>query len=211
MVDQVLDHEIVHVVLGQAFWPRRVPRWLQEGLAQWYAGEFGPETTRQIAQGALGGGLLTLEELTGSFPSGTARARLAYAQSVDLVAWIAARHGEDALRTLVRELAAGQPLRASFRTATGRSLEELDRAWRSRLEASPPWLTTLFSDTTLLGLGGLVLVAAAWMVRRRNRRRIAAWKREEELLEALWAPPAAAPIHPVVGPDDDHPAGGWIH
>ena len=186
---QVLDHEITHVLLGQAFGPRPVPRWLQEGLAQWVAGEIGPETTHRLAQGLLGE-LLTLDELTAGFPDDPLRASLAYAQSADLIAYVAQEYGEEAIITLVQEMAAGKHHNAAFRVATGDSADALDRRWRGRLQNSPLWLSSVTSDTFFFGLGAPLTLAAFWMIRRRNRKVLDRWEAEDELARQAGAAPS---------------------
>ena len=86
-LDTVLDHELVHVLLGQAFGDRPVPSWLQEGTAKVLAREYTPQMTDALAGAVLGHSLLTLGELTGGFPAEPGRAQLAYAQSADLIAF----------------------------------------------------------------------------------------------------------------------------
>lgn len=183
-IEQVFDHEITHVLLGQAFGERQVPTWLQEGLAQYIAGEYGPETTRQIASGLLGRGLLSLKDLGHGFPEDPLRARLAYAQSADLIGWLVSEHGLDAVRTLTHELATGTPFTAAFREATGEYPEDLDARWRGRLNNSMIWLEPLTGEGLWWGIAVLGLLGAVLSVRRRNQGVRARWKREEEL-EAL--------------------------
>ena len=79
---QVLDHELVHVILGQAFQEKRPPQWLQKRVAQVFAGEYTLETTDKIAEGMLGRGLFSLSELSHPFPRDPVRAQLAYAQAM---------------------------------------------------------------------------------------------------------------------------------
>ena len=185
----VLDHEITHVLLGQAFDlhspPQPVPQWLQEGLAQWISGEYTPDTTRRIARGLLGRGLLSLDELSRGFPSDPVRATLAYAQSADLIAWIAGEYGEGAVRSLVNSMAKGEPFRASIRIATGNSASEIDAQWRERLENSTLWLEAIANDGVILALGGVLLIAGWLGVRRRNRKKLAQWAEEEALEDEL--------------------------
>jgi hypothetical protein len=185
----VLDHEITHILLGQAFDlhspPQPVPQWLQEGLAQWISGEYTPDTTRRIARGLLGRGLLSLEELSRSFPSDPVRATLAYAQSADLIAWIAGEYGEDAIRSLVHSMAKGEPFRAAIRIATGNSATEIDAEWRDRLENSTLWLEALANDGLIMSLGGIFLIVGWLGVRRRNKKKLAQWAKEEALEDEL--------------------------
>ncbi len=184
-LETVLDHEIVHVLLGRAFDPRPVPRWLQEGLAQLMAREFTPDKTKALAAGTLGKNLIGLHELSRGFPRNSARAHLAYAQSADLVAYIRSAHGPDALPTLVREMAKGERFEVAIRIATSQSIDELDLAWRARLQDSGFSLTPLMDEGIWWGLGALLLPLAWFVVRRRNRIRMDRWRREEVLEDAL--------------------------
>jgi hypothetical protein len=210
----VLDHELVHVLLGRAFQGRPVPRWLQEGVAQVYARQYTAETTRTLASGLLGRELMGLEDLATGFPADPVRARLAYAQSADLVAWMQNEHGPDAVPTLVRELARGAGFGAAVHTATGQRLSQVDAAWRGRLQDSGLAWTPLVSDTVILsGAAGLLLVGGMG-VRRRSRRRLEEMEAEEQAREELARALGEAPepqwwIHPQPPRADEGRA--WAH
>ncbi len=184
-LETVLDHEIVHVLLGRAFYPRPVPRWLQEGMAQILAREFTPDKTKALARGVLGKNLIGLHELSRGFPKNGARAHLAYAQSADLVAYISSTYGKEALPTLVREMAKGEQFEMAIRIATSKSIDEVDLAWRSRLQDSDFSLGPLMDEGIWWGLGALLVPLAWFTVRRRNRVRMERWRREEVLEDAL--------------------------
>jgi hypothetical protein len=182
---QVLDHEIVHILLGRAFYPRPVPRWLQEGMAQLLAREYTAETTRTLAAGTLGKNLLSIHEISRGFPRNAARAHLAYAQSADLVAFIQSEYGPNALPTLVREMVTGERFAPALAVATGHTMDEVDATWRGRLTDSPFALSALTDEGIWWGLGALLVPLAWFSVRRRNQKRIEGWKREEILEDAL--------------------------
>ncbi len=220
-LEQVTDHEITHVLVEQSFHGAPVPRWLHEGLAQVVAHEYSEQTTQAISKGMLGDGLLTLGELVEGFPRDPLRAQLAYAQSADLVAFIRNEYGHQSLQVLLREMAAGTPVRAAFREATGQSLDQVDSAWRIRLQRSQLWFPPLVSDSVWFALGGLVLVGGWLRVRRRNRERRAWMEREEELqrqLELLWMQnmqaqsepdPRDQPWNMGPGGSGSRPTDGW--
>ena len=184
---QVLDHEIVHVVLGRAFAPNPVPRWLQEGTAQLLALEYTPEVTEQLASGLLGDTLLELGDLTTGFPSGPSKARLAYAQSADFMAHIRAEYGEEAFQNLIQHLVDGKPTDAAIRLTLGKSMTDVDKEWRSRLESGPLWLQAVVNDTTLLAVTGLLFAVGYWRFRGRKRAVLDEWEREENERDALYA------------------------
>lgn len=175
----VLDHELVHVLLGSAFGPRPVPRWLQEGMAQYYAGEIGTDLPDKISAGLLGPGLLHIQDLAYGFPADPQRAHLAYAQSADFISWIAATHGERSLRVLIAQLAAGEGIDPALRAATGTDVESMDTAWRARLTTSTMWLRAIAGSGILWFVAIVGLGVGWWRRRKRNRERMRRWEREE--------------------------------
>ena len=136
---QVLDHEIAHILLGRAFANRPVPRWLQEGVAQLVAGEHNHESIDTLSQGVLGGGLLSLRELSRGFPSNPHRARLAYAQSADFVIFLQQHYGAHSLQKLIYYMSHQYSFDQSIQLTTGRSVEDLDLEWRGELSNSLFW------------------------------------------------------------------------
>ena len=199
-LEQVLDHEIVHVLVGRAFAPQRPPRWLQEGLAKVYAGEHSPETLRTLTRSMVERDLYTLESLDRGFPADSAGARLAYAQSSDFISYLRATYGEQAVRELTRQMAMGAPLQVAIRGATGRWLDELDGEWRGRLEEGPGplWLAGFFAEDGFWFLTGVMAFFALSFAWRRRRQRMADYAREERERDAL-----IASLLGLNGADDD--------
>ena len=164
-LEQVLDHEIVHILVGRAFGGRPVPRWLQEGLAQFYAGELGPQTAEVLTRAAGTGALLPLRQISAGFPADSNGAQLAYAQTADFTAFLAQRAGggESGDVVLRKLLAAGQRgalISDAVYAATGQSLELTEAQWQARWGS--PWLRAdgfaqsgipAMAATVLLGFG----------------------------------------------------------
>lgn len=186
----VLDHELVHIVVGRAFAPHRPPTWLQEGLAQMHAEQHDLSAVRKLA-GAAFSGPIPLDELEGAFPQNPHAASLAYAESVDFLIWLEREHGPNAVPMLVASMRSGMPLTEAVRAATGQPLYIVDNEWRSRLSG---WnglgLTALASSDGIWILTAFVGILAMFVVRRRQRRRRdeirAREQHEEALLQAIW-------------------------
>lgn len=183
---QVLDHELVHIVLGRAFYPQPTPHWLQEGVAQVMAHEYTPDTAKELASGMWGGGLLSLDEVTGAFPADPSRARLAYAQSADFVAFLQRNHGDRALDVLIHELAALGSIEMAIRRATGQTLAEVDAEWRQGLQTGFPLAFTVITNPDVwFGFTGLALLVGGVMRRRQFRRRMVEMEAQEKLVDDL--------------------------
>lgn len=185
-LETVLDHELVHVLLGRAFAPRPVPRWLQEGLAQYYAGEIGPEEAEALITARLGGDV-SLERLQGGFRGDPVQARAAYAASADLVAFVAGSYGERAIRGLVGRMASGQGLEEALSGATGVPAQDVEAAWRARWEGPLPWIAALAREEIFWGVASALFVVGFLRVRRRTQRRMARMEAEDRWLEAFEA------------------------
>lgn len=178
-LEQVLDHELVHILVGRAFAPRVPPRWLQEGLAEYYSGEFGPNHVREILSFLPTSGLMPFATLSGGFPTDPMRAQLAYAQSVDLILFIADEYGEQSLAKLLDSASKGASMGWALREATGEDITTLERQWQARW--SDPWVrwSVLMTDTTFWGIAVLISFVAAWKIRRRNHHKLRRWAEEE--------------------------------
>ena len=192
-IEQVFDHELVHIILGRAFMPNHPPQWLQEGVAQVMAGEFTPETTDKIAQGMIGGGLISLEDLTRGFPSDPRKAQLAYAQSADFVAWYEMQYGPKALSDLIKEMAGGATTRAAVRRTTGVFLEDIDKEWRGRFSSGIPvsFASLAKSMDIWWAFGGIALVIGGILRRRQFHRRLDEMEADERLVDEMLEQMAA--------------------
>ncbi|MBN2799663.1 MAG: hypothetical protein JXX28_10995 [Deltaproteobacteria bacterium] len=189
--EQVLDHELIHVLLGRAFAPARPPTWLDEGMAQVFSGEWGPDRSRDLGRALRGRSPWTLKEMEHSFPRDAAGARLAYAESADFISWLRVEYGDHALRQLVRGLAAGQSPEAALHAATGDWYEEVEETWIHRLRA-PTWAWGLGSEDTVwfvVGLLGLVALLHAKRRQLQRRRAIFAAEEAERRVVLRWSHP----------------------
>jgi hypothetical protein len=185
-IEQVLEHELVHVLVGRAFAPAVAPRWLQEGMAQVLSGEVGPELASRLARQALGGGAPSLASLTASFPDDPHRADAAYALSADFVLWLDGTYGAGTVRSVVQRVARGQSPRGALLDATGQTLEQLDAAWGSRLRSFWPalWATQQL-EPALWALVGLGLWITGAQRRAGRGRTFEGWREEEAALARL--------------------------
>ena len=170
-----LKHEYAHLALHQAIAHRRLPRWLDEGTAQWASdglSEYLPAVQRALLpQAAAGGRLFDLAELAETFPPNTRGLQLAYEQSRSFVNYLVRRFGDEGLRMLLRSLAAGASPGEAFEETLGIRLADVETEWRDGLRGPGSWMAGLAGQVYgfLFFAAALVTVGAYWRFRHRKR------------------------------------------
>jgi hypothetical protein len=132
---KLLIHEYTHAAV-RSITPRRVPAWLNEGLAQYFEGrEVGSPQKEMLRQLAQAGKVPVLSELEGSFLglSGP-QASYAYLISLSAVSHMVDRYGMYRVKMVLEELSAGADPSRAVNNALLISLQEFERGWKRSLE-----------------------------------------------------------------------------
>jgi hypothetical protein len=179
-LEQIVQHEISHVYLGQRLEGRRPPTWFVEGVAQRQSGEWTMTDTMALVEAASVGRLPRLSQLVARFPAGGRPAELAYRVSLlavqDIDRRLADRGG---FAALVARAAETGRFDTAFTEMTGLRLAEFELQLAGRLRGRYGWIAaiagagTLFTAMTFLFLLGTA--RAHW----RKRKRLAAMAKEE--------------------------------
>jgi hypothetical protein len=173
----LLPHEMVHILLGEQWKDsyERLPLWLVEGIAVGHEMGGRPEADQALRESAAAENLIPLQALCGVFPAEEKPAVLAYAESRSFVDFLRLTYGWEALRGMIAAYAGGAECGRGPIAATGKTLDELEAAWRRTLTeentAVPPaWAPVLAGIILLAG------VLAVGGLARRRRLRISAKK-----------------------------------
>jgi hypothetical protein len=173
-LEEVLQHEVAHVLIWRAAGHRPVPRWFHEGVARlaertWSLGE---RTRYAYEIGA--GPAVPPRELDALFRGGGGDVERAYSLSALFVQDLVERHGGDVPARVLRAMRDGADFEAAFASATGVTVTEASTAfWRSnRLWLT--WVPRLTAPETLYVAMALLALLAIWRARvRRVARRTA--------------------------------------
>ncbi len=139
-VSVVIPHELTHLVFDTAVrnpyhFP---PRWLNEGLAVYlsegYTASWRGDVTRAVEQHSL----LSLEGLTGQFPTSVDEFSLAYGESVSAIDFFVRTYGKERLVALIRSYAAGRTDDEAFSEAIGLNVAAFESTWLADLGATAP-------------------------------------------------------------------------
>lgn len=175
--ETTLKHELVHVLAndaaGRAEGRPPMPRWLDEGIARFVAGEHGVADHSALARARLADRFLPLGALEQGFPPGRVDAGLAYAEAGRAVSLVAAT-SDTAIARLLARLRAGDDVDAALVAVYGRAAWQLDKDMRQSVDG---WaaLAAVGVETDLAMAGcGVVVAFAGVRARRRIRERMAA-------------------------------------
>ncbi len=186
-LEEVLAHEVAHVLVNRAAAGRPVPRWFDEGVAMLAARPWRLADEAALALTILSGPRTPLWKLDDLFAGSRRDVERAYALSGTLVTDLVERYGTSVPRIVLAGLARGDGFDEALRAATGTPAWEIAGAFWERQGTLRIWIPVLTS-TTVLWFGISVLAVAA-AVRRRRRKRA-----EDAALAAAEA--AAVPEDP---------------
>jgi hypothetical protein len=192
-VEDLLRHEMAHVLVGRASNGRPLPRWFHEGVAMIAGLSWGLEEQSRLAATLLRGGEVPLAEVDRRFGGSEGEVRSAYTLAGAFVRDLMARHGRDVVATILSGVAAGQPFDEAFARSTGAPLAEAERTFWAQQTFWYRWVPFLSSSAVIWIL---ITLLALWAIQRRRRRdaaQRALWEAEEaarlvELSEDLPGP-----------------------
>jgi hypothetical protein len=198
-LEDLLRHEVAHVLIGRAAAGRPLPRWFHEGLAMIAGLSWGLEERSRLTLALFADAPIPLDELDRRFQGGQGTVQRAYTVAGAFVRDLVQRHGPEVTGEILAGVAAGLPFDEAFRRATGETLAAAGESFWSRQTFWYRWVPLLTSSVTLWIL---ITMLALWAMRKR-RARDAALRRiwEEEDRRAAEAAAAAAVVA-VVEPDE---------
>ncbi|MEK7848979.1 MAG: peptidase MA family metallohydrolase, partial [Chloroflexota bacterium] len=96
-------HELAHLGIYQMSFNcyQDLPTWLNEGLATYAEGDPAPDQRLRLQQAIAANQLISVRSLSSSFPADPEQARLSYAESRSLVAFLIEKYGQEKMTQLL--------------------------------------------------------------------------------------------------------------
>lgn len=167
-LEEVLAHEVAHVLIHRASGGRPVPRWFDEGLAMLAARSWRLRDQTELALGVLSGPRVPLWKLDDLFRGDRRDVEHGYALAGTLVHDLLDRYGPAVPRIVLARVALGDTFEEAMHGATGTTLIEIGEAFYERQASLKRWIPILTSTAALwFGISLLAIVAG---IRKRRRR-----------------------------------------
>lgn len=188
-LEDVLRHEVAHILIVRAAGGHAVPRWFNEGLAVVAERAWQFEDRWQLAWALTAGGQVRLDELDVLFQSGSSGAGRAYVLASAFVRHIIDTHGTAVPARILDAVENGAPFDVAFAQATGRSLVSAERDFHRDLTSWTRRLPVLTSPYVLWMIVTLLALVAIDVRRRRSAERRRQWAEEEAAEVGEETPP----------------------
>jgi hypothetical protein len=167
-LEEVLAHEVAHVLIYRASAGRRIPRWFNEGVAMLAGRSWRLRDQTQLALGLVSGDKVPLFRLDDLFEGDRWQVERAYALSGALVQDLLDRYGTGLPSALFSRVAQGLPFDEALRRTTGATLIDVGESFWARQSVLKRWLPVITS-TAVLWFGITLLAVVAALKRRRDR------------------------------------------
>jgi hypothetical protein len=148
-LEDVLRHEVAHVLIGRASAQRPIPRWFNEGLAMSVERGWRLQDEGQLLYQLAVGSRTSLDGLDRMFSGEQPEVTRAYALSGALVHDLLQRHGTGMAAGILTRMHEGASFEHAFTDAVGVTPEEAEADFWMRQYTWAAWLPTLTSTTTL--------------------------------------------------------------
>ncbi len=200
--NRIFLHEVAHIALyralareepslrgtegaGAARGPYRrppdIPRWLHEGYAEYLSRQWSPNQEVLLSRAVLGRNLIPLGRLVSTFPAEEGHARLAYAESADLVHYLIRRYGEEDFHRFLEALSGGNRFGNACREVFGKEFLQVEQDWKKHLRRRYSWLPLIGSTGTLWFVATLVFITAYVRKKISTRAKLRKWSEEDPL------------------------------
>ena len=166
-LEELIAHEVTHVLLARRVRGGDLPRWLNEGLAMAASGGWGLVDKSQLTLAMVRGGRVELRQLESWFSGPAPQVRRAYAFSGAFVHYLLRQGGREGIDRLLDGLAAGDSFDDAFRVAFGAELASVEASFWRRFSFFYRWLPFLTSSAVLW-----ILISLLALVAFRRRRAI---------------------------------------
>jgi hypothetical protein len=149
-IELTLKHELCHILLHRSARGGKIPKWLDEGIAQWVSAGIAEILISPkrllLNEAVIAGKSLNLRALVDTFPSDKESLHLAYEASKSFVTYLIERFGVDNIRDVLEHIDKGEGWEIAISKAVLLSFDELEKDWYLDLKRQLTWYTYVINN-----------------------------------------------------------------
>ncbi|MCG6957304.1 MAG: hypothetical protein LJF04_15045 [Gemmatimonadetes bacterium] len=170
---RVLRHEWAHLGLHQYLGELLVPRWFDEGYAQWASGGWDASQAWRLRILLALGRTPPLDSLSLDWPRDEASADAAYLLAASAVAYLLQESGTRGLALFLQRWRDGRSFEGALRLTFGVTSSQFEEDWRSDVRKRYGWLFVFSHSVVFWLVVGVALLGMVRVRRARNREHLA--------------------------------------
>jgi hypothetical protein len=187
---RTLRHEWAHLGLHEYLGELRVPRWFDEGYAQWASGGFDATEAWRLRVLLAREGSSAMDSLELRWPAGREEARTAYLLAASAVSYLLQGSGDRGLALFLDRWRVQRSFDRALRATFGVTPGQLEEDWARHVRRRYGWLFVLSHSAVFWAMLALVLLLMVTVRRSRNREKLARLRAVELPDEpAFWMEP----------------------
>jgi len=189
--EELVLHEVGHILVFRAVGGGEIPRWFNEGLALFIGRPWRLEDHSRVTWALVSGRRVSLVDLEPYFNTTREAARHAYALAGAFVQDLVHREGADGVAQILAAVADGSSFEEAYLEITGETLADAEHDFWSRHTFLYRWVPIVGSSATLW----ILITALALLAFRRRRAKDAQLRHQWEQEEALVEDPLDSPLN----------------
>ncbi len=176
----LLQHELAHIAMQHRVKFHRLPRFIEEGFAAWFAGEWGLQNLYAVSGAQFTKSLLPLRQIDNVNSFKHPEARLAYSQSYLVIHFMFEKHGEFSWLEYLDYTAQGLSLEEAWRSSFHQAFWEFETDYKKFLSDNYSITAILSNMTGLWIILAIMVIAGFIVIKQRKKHVIERWKEEEK-------------------------------
>ena len=162
--ESLMEHELCHLLIHQHIHEKNLPKWFDEGLAQWVSNGISDmlinDKSLSISSIMLSDRHINIRSLEQSFPRETRLLMFSYEVSKSFVGYIINEYGLKKMQNILERLESGENFETSVLKTLSVSFEELEMDWNASLKNKNAWFRFLIAHLyeILFSLAAILLI-----------------------------------------------------
>lgn len=179
--NQVLKHELSHIMMNRFNMVQSIPRWFKEGFAMNEANEISLNHKILVAKNIQNNNLFNINKYNNFNNFNRIEFNLAYAISAVSIVAIKKMYGDDIIHEIIYNIKKNHAFNISFLNSTGQSLDQFNNNFYNFIKREYFWFKLINLPKNIFALMPLLLVIGFYIKSKKNKQIKQQWEIEEQL------------------------------